>query len=64
MSKINGIIKEQNVRLLGNKRLMKHNPTVLNSPDVMIGCAILNERLIGPYLLRMTIILKRPTDAC
>lgn len=47
--RVNGYVIKQNVRIWGKKRPEQVNEATLNSPSVMVWCAISKHRVIGPY---------------
>ena len=47
--RLNGSVNKQNVRIWGTERPTDGNQSFMNSPSVMVWCAIGKEKVIGPY---------------
>lgn len=47
--RLNGYVNKQNVRIWGEQRPTQVHQATLNSPSVMVWCAISKQRVIGPF---------------
>ena len=50
--RLNCHVNKQNVRIWGNERPSEGNQVFMQSPKVMIWCAVTREKVIGPYFFQ------------
>ncbi len=62
--RLSGIVNKQNVRIWGTARLNEYSTVVMNSPSLMVSCAISEERVLGHYFLKMRTLREKATERC